>query len=90
MNRIPDIPVVDSGINEEGWIGNDKAKKVLNDGKMLLTNEYHGIIHLWKTDKNKFGYVLLRWQKVVEDKTFNDIDEAVEYFKEESVMQIGR
>ena len=84
------MPVVDSGINVEGWLGNNKAKKVLNNGKMLLTNEYHGITHLWKTDKNKFRYVLLKRQKIVEDKIFNDIDKAVEYFREKSVMQIGR
>ena len=87
-----DIPenrkTISSGIGNDGWIGDGRALKVLNEGMIIETCEYYGIPRLWK-EKNKYRGVLLQYCSVSEDKTFTDINEALDWFKDVSELCMG-
>ncbi len=73
---------------EFSYIGREAVREHIEAGKVVDASNYFGIPSLWK-DGDVFRGVLLQYRAVTEDKRFEDIEEALDWFEETASATSG-
>ncbi len=72
------------------YIGDDAALAALRDeSKAISSSNEDGIPHLWKESDNLWHGVLLQYRLVSEDRTFDNEEEAFQWFREKCTETAG-
>lgn len=66
---------------EYSYIGREAVKEHIESGKVVDASNYYGIPSVWK-EGGKYRGVLLQYRSVTENKTFDDIEDALDWFEE--------